>query len=87
MRFSTLVLSSWVVLAAACVQRPPPIKSSPTGADPSSAPQCTVVNGIDPSGHPSCSDGCQWDKAQKACAPSPAAPPSPSSPQPPPNGA
>ncbi len=77
MRFSTMVLSSWVLLAAACVQRPPPIKSSPTGAEPPSAPQCTVANGIDPSGYPSCSDGCQWDKEQKGCAPSPPAPPSP----------
>jgi hypothetical protein len=67
MRSWMMVLISWVFLAAACVQRPPPIKTPPGGAPAQSAPECTVANGMDERGNPSCSDGCKWDAVQKQC--------------------
>ena len=82
----------FVVTSAACVQRPPPIKSPPgdTGEAP---PVCPATTGIDERGDPACAAGCVWDHATRRCAPDPtavpAAPPgSPSAePAPSPNAA
>lgn len=62
-----LILAS-IVLAIGCVQRPPEIKSPPNGAAPPPPSECTVTNGTDERGHPTCSDGCKWDPDQRQCA-------------------
>lgn len=85
MRLSLMAFLSWILLTAACVRRPPPIKSPPGGTPSGAAPECTVVNGIDMRGDPECSAGCKWDRAQKQCIPAPeTAPPPPPSTAPPP---
>lgn len=63
-----------VAVSAACVQRPPPIRSSPgdTGEAP---PVCPATTGIDERGDPACAHGCRWDHATRQCAPDPTAPP------------
>lgn len=86
MRLPMMALSSWILLTAACVKRPPPIVTPPAAPASEAPPQCTVETGIDTLGHPDCSAGCQWDPAQKQCVPAPAAPPAPAQPAPPPNG-
>ena len=84
MRRFARILMAGLLVTAGCVVRPPPIKSAPTAADPSGAPVCTMADGIDPNGHPSCSEGCTWDVKLRQCGPE--AKPAPAPPIVPPNG-
>lgn len=70
---ATLAAATLLLAGAeiACVKRPPPIKSQPTLAEPAPEGGCTRIDGIDPTGHPACSDGCLWSPALRSCAPEP----------------
>ncbi|MBK8252233.1 MAG: hypothetical protein IPK82_06140 [Polyangiaceae bacterium] len=72
-RLIWLLTVSILLTGIACVRRPPPIVS-PSTVPPPAGPQCTVETGIDVTGDPSCSAGCQWSRTARQCVVSTAPP-------------